>query len=216
MLKAKSKHDIYCKRNLLESFGINDKYYDCVNENLRDHGLTNPRKEKIHANKIKAITKVINEEYLIVCKSSICNTQISEMQSKNIVITEDASYCEICSGSDTQRYLSLLSELMKKHQFIKICIVGGYPSSFARLSDGLNFASIRRVDGQKNVNLKRAKQLSSWADVLILWCPTPVGHSTTSMFKNYDNCKMIYSPSVLGFCRELINMISGRGNNHVN
>lgn len=174
---------------------------------LEAAALTNRRKQAIATYKVPTAAALLSTALARVCAGA-CARRRGDGRER--VIVSPAS-CELCRGSNNQRAALDATAVLAKHGVRKVLIVGGADSQIddaGRLltADG---AELRFVDGTKKSHTKKtAISNMGWADLLVIWAPTPLRHSVSNLYSNEqpEHLRVVSVPrrGIEALCKEIV------------
>lgn len=223
MEKLNEKDGSTCKLELLNSLGLSREYYDIANSKLIDAGLTAGKKVNIHNTKIETAKRVIDEHFMIICTNCQNEMSISDdlRNIKNKVIVINNQHCHSCSGSRCKHLSGRTIIQLKKNKVESLAIIGGFPKQINNIKNELKpYTKLSLIDGTKKLSKKFSTPIVKNSDLIVIWCRTPIGHSSTNIFKNLKNVIYVNSASTVGFWSSLlaqtqrITEISGVAHHH--
>ncbi len=151
---------------------------------LCQHGLTNPRKVNINLSKLDAVTKVIQDNFVLVCSRGDCQKSAKEHNDpKLLALASEPEFCIICRGSRNQSAVDHMIQACQAADIARLCVVGGSPTtrqSFQMLvADRI---SLRLVPGNMSRTAQQASADIRWADLVMIWGATQLGHKVSSLY----------------------------------
>lgn len=202
--------DITCKSIFFKGFGLTEQYYAIANKLLVEHGLTTDKKENIHNSKLDIAKKIILDKFIVLC--SHCHNEKSSYKSaiysKNQIVILSNQDCYSCGGSLCKHLSNITINQLKKKNIEKISIIGGFPKQINHIKNQLKtHIKLSLVDGTKRLSKKLSTPIVENSDLIIIWCQTPIGHSSTNIFKHLKNIIYVNSSSTVGFWSSLIDEI---------
>jgi hypothetical protein len=148
---------------------------------LESAGLTNPRKQNIHARKRRRAMALLRRSLVRVCGSTVCASAVRGLRQPVLVPPAD---CELCGGSAARRALLSLPHALAAAGVKHVVIVGGAPASHDELSAAFSACEVRLdlIDGSKRPDRRRARSLASNADVIVIWANTILPRAVSGLF----------------------------------
>lgn len=174
---------------------------------LEAAALTNPRKQAIAGYKVTAAEALLSTALIRVCAGA-CSRRRGAGRER---VTVSPASCELCRGSNNQRAALEATAALAKHGVRKVLIVGGADSQIDDVErllarDGVE---LRIVDGTKKSHTKKmAIANMGWADLLVIWAPTPLRHSVSNLYSGEqpDHLRVISVPrrGIEALCKEIV------------
>lgn len=154
---------------------------------LERAGLTNPRKQNIATGKRLAVGEALDTALAAHCGADGCR-EIATRDPRDAVRVAPQA-CEVCGGRGTDQALRTMVRSLKQAGRSRLVIVGGSPNSRQQLTDVLSDTTIkfRMVDGERAPQPRRAQQWAEWADLIVIWASTAVGHKVTEHFQRPEH-----------------------------
>lgn len=201
--------DIFSKADFFGSFGLSKEHFYTANKLLADNGLTNINKANLHIIKLEQAKVLLKSHFLVLC--SRCKTEhFCDNARTELITAKKHEYCHSCSGSVCKQMFDKTTAQLKKNNIQNIALVGGFPKQVKAIKNAFKgHTNLSLIDGTKRLNKKLAAPIINKADLIIIWCKTPIGHSTTNIFKRVENTIYIHSTSLFGFCSALLAKTQG-------
>jgi hypothetical protein len=146
-------------------------------------GITRPGKVGFSSLKLERARGTIDARIARVCTRSQCR-ELLEVDGRQIV--EVARFaCEVCGGSNNQGAMRDMAGACRAAGVRRVLVVGGTPRLHGALSaltdgDGPDF---RFVSGtEKEPNQRDALIDCAWADLVVVWAPTPLPHRVSDLY----------------------------------
>jgi hypothetical protein len=162
---------------------------------LEGAGLTRPGKARMADEKLDRARDALSRELVRHCSDPACVAAVAE-DGRTAVETDRAS-CSICSGSNNTRALRRMAASCATSGVRRVLIVGGRPPMWTEMERTLRAASLelRFVDGTSKLpSGADALRDCAWADLLVVWAPTPLPHKVSGL----------YRPEVCGVARRVV------------
>jgi hypothetical protein len=159
---------------------------------LEGAGLTRPGKERMADEKLDRARDALTVELVRHCSDPACIAAVAE-DGRQPVET-DRAHCSICSGSNNTRALRRMAASCATADIRRVLIVGGRPPMWTEILRTLQPSRIelRFVDGTSNLpGGTDALRDCSWADLLVVWAPTPLPHKVSDLYRP-DVCSVAH------------------------
>jgi hypothetical protein len=150
---------------------------------LEQAGLTRPGKRRIADEKLDRARDAIGRLLVRHCSSPECAASVAD-DGRQAVEVEKA-HCSVCSGSNNRRAMRRMAAACAGAGVRRVLVVGGRPPMYAELGRTLgDDLQLRFVDGTSNLpNGTDALRDCAWADLLVIWAPTPLPHKVSSLYR---------------------------------
>ncbi|MDP9468963.1 MAG: hypothetical protein M3P32_09545 [Chloroflexota bacterium] len=151
---------------------------------LESAGLTRPGKSRISDEKLDRARDAIGRLLVRHCSSPACMAQMAEDGREPVEV--ERARCSVCSGSNNTRALRRMASACAGAGVRRVLVVGGRPPMYAELERTLGRdLQLRFVDGTNNLpNGADALRDCAWADLLVIWAPTPLPHKVSSLYRS--------------------------------
>jgi hypothetical protein len=161
---------------------------------LEAAGLTRPGKERIASEKLQRVQLALDAAVVRHCADPICVAVVARDPRRHLQV--DPAHCSVCFGSNNRRALRAMADACLATGIRRMLIVGGRPPSYVELQQALPQLDLRFVDGTSNLpNQTDALRDCAWADLLILWAPTPLPHKVSTLYRA-DVCSVRHRVTV--------------------
>lgn len=169
--------DTVLKTDLFRALGYNGSY-DLMELILEEEGLSRPTKQRISVAKIDRVAEILAEHFIAVCTRGDCKAEVNDPEEVRIVVPATTPMnCEICQGSINAKAVDEMVRALQGANVRRMCVVGGSPASHRKLQDLIgDRLGLRLVDGTKSRTLANAKADLEWADLVVIWGGTMLGH----------------------------------------
>jgi len=150
---------------------------------LESAGLTRPGKGRIADEKLDRARDAIVRLLVRHCSSPDCTAAVADDGRRAVEV--ERAHCSVCSGSNNTRALRRMGSACARAGVRRVLVVGGRPPMYAELERtlGRDF-QLRFVDGTSNLpNGTDALRDCAWADLLIIWAPTPLPHKVSTLYR---------------------------------
>jgi hypothetical protein len=150
---------------------------------LEGAGLTRPGKTRIADEKLDRARDAIGRSLVRHCSSPECIATVAG-DGRQLVEVERAQ-CSVCSGSNNTRALRRMRAACAAAGVRRVLVVGGRPPMYAEMEELLGRdLDLRFVDGTGNLpNGADALRDCAWADLLVIWAPTPLPHKVSGLYR---------------------------------
>lgn len=124
--------------------------------------------------------------------------------------------CSVCRGSGDLRAIWALTRALQSRHMTHVVLVGGVPKKWVQLTQTLATAGIdlRIVDGKAPHRTEAAARNIAWADLIVLWKPTPVDHAVTKPYPQSTTPGLpvvtVVSRGTATLCRSIIAFLARR------
>lgn len=168
-----------------EGFGSTDARA-AAREALEAARLTRPGKQRIAAEKLGRARDAIAAAIVAHCSKPECRAAVARDRRRAVEV--DPAHCTICSGSNNRRALRAMADACLAAGVRRVLVVGGRPPAYVELQRTLTELELRFVDGTSNLpNGTDALRDCAWADLLVVWAPTPLPHKVSTLYRS-DVC----------------------------
>lgn len=150
---------------------------------LEEAGLSRPAKARIALAKVPAAEAALAERFVRVCNRGDCRADAAG-DGREAAPASAPDRCDLCGGSVNARAFEEMLEACAAAGWRRLCVVGGSPRSheaLRALADGR--VEMRLVDGTRARTLAAAKADIAWADRVILWGGTMLGHKVSELYR---------------------------------
>jgi hypothetical protein len=150
---------------------------------LESVGLTRPGKMRISNEKLGRAREAIGQVLVRHCSSPECITAVADDDRQPVEV--ERAQCSVCSGSNNTRALRQMGSACAAAGVRRVLVVGGRPPMYAELERTLGRdLELRFVDGTSNLpNGADALRDCAWADLLVIWAPTPLPHKVSTLYR---------------------------------
>ncbi|MDH4334383.1 MAG: hypothetical protein OEW24_03835 [Chloroflexota bacterium] len=155
---------------------------DAARAVLEAAGLTRPKKQRIAAEKLERARDAIGLAIARSCGSPECEAALAD-DGRTVVRVEKPA-CVVCSGSNNRRGVRRMVQACRAAGVDRVLVVGGRPPLWAELEREAPTLTFRFVDGTSNLpNQNDAFQHCAWADLLVIWAPSPLPHKVSGLYR---------------------------------
>jgi len=150
---------------------------------LESAGLTRPGKTRIADEKLDRARDVIGRLLVRHCSSPECIAAVADDGRQAVEV--ERAHCSVCSGSNNTRAMRRMASACARAGVRRVLVVGGRPPMYAELERTLGRdLQLRFVDGTSNLpNGTDALRDCAWADLLVIWAPTPLPHKVSALYR---------------------------------
>ena len=151
---------------------------------LEAAGLTRPGKERMADEKLDRARDALSRDLVRHCSDPACVAAVSE--DGRLAVETDRASCSVCSGSNNTRALRRMTAACATAGVRRVLIVGGRPPMWTEMEHTLRAASLelRFVDGTSKLpSGADALRDCAWADLLVVWAPTPLPHKVSGLYR---------------------------------
>ena len=161
---------------------------------LEAAGLTRPGKERIADEKLDRVRDALSREVARHCSDPPCVAAVA--QDGRRPVETNKTHCSICSGSNNTRALRRMATACSTAGVRRVLVVGGRPPVWNEMERTLaRGLDLRFVDGTSKLpSGADALRDCAWADLLVVWAPTPLPHKVSGL----------YRPEVCGVPRRVV------------
>jgi len=158
--------------------------YDRLDAALADAGLSTLRKQRIAEAKKSAVREALEARFLRVCSRGECvRLAPSDRSGREQVLSVSQETCELCGGSVNLAAVEEMVAAFAAAGLQRLCVVGGSPvtrGELERLAAGR--LELRLIDGQKSRTRRQAEDDTAWADRIVIWGGTQLGHQVSEHY----------------------------------
>ena len=150
---------------------------------LEGASLTRPGKTRIADEKLDRARDAIDRLLVRHCSSPECIAEVADDGRQRVEV--ERAHCSVCSGSNNLRALRRMGSACTRANVRRVLVIGGRPPMYAEIERTLGRdLELRFVDGTSNLpNGTDALRDCAWADLLIIWAPTPLPHKVSSLYR---------------------------------
>ena len=161
---------------------------------LEAAGLTRAGKERIADEKLDRVRDALSREVARHCSDPPCVAAVA--QDGRRPVETNKTHCSICSGSNNTRALRRMATACSTAGVRRVLVVGGRPPVWNEMERTLaRGLDLRFVDGTSKLpSGADALRDCAWADLLVVWAPTPLPHKVSGL----------YRPEVCGVPRRVV------------
>ncbi|MEX2430927.1 MAG: hypothetical protein WD645_03300 [Dehalococcoidia bacterium] len=175
-------------KDVLASLGYEGEAAGLAQQALIDAGLTRPGKGRIAVAKLPYAETALAKRFLRACGSQACQTEAAALARADgqSVVTVPRESCDICGGSENARAVREMAQAMELASRTRLLVIGGTPNIESELIRLLpSPCQVRFVLAGGKKTAKDAAQDAGWADFIVVWASTPIGHKTSALYKPY-------------------------------
>lgn len=150
---------------------------------LEEAGLTRPGKTRISDEKLDRARDAIVLALVRHCSSADCSAAVADDGRQPVEV--ERAHCTVCSGSNNTRAMRRMASACAAAGVRRVLVVGGRPPVYAEMERMLGASlQLRFVDGTSNLpNGTDALRDCAWADLLVIWAPTPLPHKVSTLYR---------------------------------
>ncbi len=154
---------------------------------LEAAGLTRAGKTGISSTKLDRARAALEEKYARVCGRAECREVLAGDHRELLEVPR--ANCEVCGGSDNAGAVRRMVAACADAGVRRIVVVGGTPTLWGTLGELVagDPIELRTIDGTRATNEREALQNCAWADLVIVWAPTPLAHRVSDLY-GADRC----------------------------
>jgi hypothetical protein len=180
---------------------------------LEAAGLTRAGKTGMASTKLPRARAELRGRLIRVCTQDACRTAAAV--DPRIPVSAARERCDICAGSNNQVAMRRMADACRIAGMRHLLIVGGRPSAHEQLSAELlqRGLHLRFVDGtQRAPSQKQAWVDCDWADLVVVWAPTPLPHKVSDRYAR-DVCDAdrveVHRRGIEALAHEVIRHLTG-------
>lgn len=147
---------------------------------LEANGLTRPGKRNISESKLGRIEGVLANGFAFACDE--CVNIVRDARLAAVLIRANDGRCERCEGSDHRAAVLRFVARCQSRAVRKVVVVGGSPTTRHALARQVQGLELRLVDGTVPLNARRARELRTWGDLVLIWGSTQLDHRVSRLF----------------------------------
>jgi hypothetical protein len=150
---------------------------------LEAAGLTRPGKARMADEKLDRARDTIGHAIVRHCADAACTDAVAE--DGRLAVETDKPHCSICSGSNNTRALRRMAASWAVAGVRRDLVLGGRPPKWQEMERELApKLQLRFVDGTSKLpNGSDALRDCAWADLLVIWAPTPLPHKVSGLYR---------------------------------
>lgn len=162
---------------------------------LENAGLTRPGKARMADEKLDRARDAIGHALVRHCSSPDCTATVAD--DGRLAVEVERAHCSVCSGSNNTRALRRMGSACAAAGVRRVLVVGGRPPLYREMERTLgDELQLRFVDGTNNLpNGAVALRDCAWADLLVIWAPTPLPHKVSTLYRA-DVCGVAHRVTV--------------------
>ena len=151
---------------------------------LEQRSLTRPGKTRMADEKLGRARDALTLALVGHCADPACAAAAAE--DGRFSIETDKPHCAICSGSNNTRALRRMVTACAAAGVRRVLVVGGRPPMWNEMDRTLagSDLDLRYVDGTSKLpSGSDALRDCAWAQLLIVWAPTPLPHKVSDLYR---------------------------------
>lgn len=150
---------------------------------LEAERITRPGKVGFSSLKLDRAREVIEARIARVCNRAECHAVLEVDGRETVEVARHA--CEVCGGSNNQASMREMIVACRAAEVSRVLVVGGTPRQHDALSglatgEGLEIRFVSGTD--KEPNQRDALSDCAWADLVVVWAPTPLSHKVSNLY----------------------------------
>ncbi|MCI0433184.1 MAG: hypothetical protein L0271_05970 [Gemmatimonadetes bacterium] len=206
--------DVIAKEELFKRLGYGGSH-DELDRVLQEAGLSRTTKRNVAVAKADEIAAVLAAHFIIVCSRGDCRATVAEASDvRSVLPAASQEDCVVCGGSANARAVDAMIEAMNDAGSARLCVVGGSPAAREELDRLVaKRLAVRLIDGAISRTARAAKADLRWADVVVVWGSTILGHKVSRLYKG-SNVIQLARRSIQELAREVTRSV--REANHRN
>jgi hypothetical protein len=118
------------------------------------------------------------------CSDPACAAAVADDGRQPVEV--ERAHCSVCSGSNNTRALRRMAAACQAAGVRRVLVVGGRRPMYVEMERTLagKPLELRFVDGTSNLpNTNDALRDCAWADLLVIWAPTPLPHKVSDLYR---------------------------------
>ncbi|MGH2457102.1 MAG: hypothetical protein ACRDHD_12700 [Candidatus Limnocylindria bacterium] len=151
---------------------------------LEGAGLTRPGKERMSTEKLARARAALAAALVLHCGDPTCAAAVAGDRRRAVEV--ERARCSVCAGSNNTRALRAMAAACAVAGVRRLLVVGGRRPMYVEMEATLagSGLELRFVDGTGNLpNGADALRDCAWADLLIIWAPTPLPHKVSGLYR---------------------------------
>jgi hypothetical protein len=151
---------------------------------LEGAALTRPGKTGMAGEKLERARDALTLRLVRHCTDPACIAAVADDGRTPVEV--ERGRCSVCSGSNNTRALRRMSVACQASGVRRLLVVGGRRPMYVEMERTLAGGplALRFVDGTSNLpNGADALRDCAWADLLVIWAPTPLPHKVSGLYR---------------------------------
>lgn len=184
-------------------------------EVLERAGLTHAAKQAFVASKLDTADRLLTGTFVRACGDACVKLDRAGAGRAREVVRVPSPFCEICGGSNIRRAVIECVRVLRRRSISRVVVVGGSPNQLVEMRELFagTGVDIRYVDGtQAQHTAKDALANRRWAQLIIIWGPTPLRHAISDLYTSGPMPDMrivkITRRSIEALCQEVVRSYS--------
>jgi hypothetical protein len=167
--------------------------------------LSNPRKTRISPDKRAAVATLLADRLLRVCQRGDCQARAAKLPDGRIPVAATSSAdCDLCGGAAAAPALAAMRAACARAGWTRVCVVGGSPAVRQEIRQtAAPPPELRLIDGTIARTAPQARNDLAWADHVVLWGGTQLGHRVSTLYSGSAHCSTVMKRSVQGLWEHL-------------
>ncbi len=162
--------------------------------------LSSPRKTRISSDKRAAVAELLAARLFRVCQRGDCQARAAALAGeRQIAAAASSAVCDICGGDAAAPALAAMRAACARAGWTRVCIVGGSPSVRQEIRQTAQPPpELRLIDGTIARTAPQARNDLAWADHVVVWGATQLGHRVSALYTGAAHCSTVMKRSVQG------------------
>jgi hypothetical protein len=149
---------------------------------LEAAGLTNPRKQRIAAEKRPAVAAALRAAFVVACARAACRDQ-ARGTGRTLIEAARPAACEVCHGSTNRTEIDRAVAALRIRGIERLVVVGGSPATHEELRALIDDrVALRLVSGTERRNRSEARADLAWAGLVVVWGSTELDHKVSKLY----------------------------------
>jgi hypothetical protein len=151
---------------------------------LEDAGLTRAGKQGMAGEKLERARHALGLRLVRHCSDPACAAAVADDGRRPVEV--ERAHCSVCSGSNNTRALRRMAAACEAAGIRRVLVVGGRRPMYVEMERTLASKplDLRFVDGTSKLpNGIDALRDCAWADLLVIWAPTPLPHKVSDLYR---------------------------------
>lgn len=141
------------------------------------------RKSHLTPKEAKDLESAVTGAVSRSCGDRECSAALKDLD-KPVMIVRDQSRCDHCHGSNAEREIRGLEQVLKDGDVSRILVIGGNTQVHLDLKRRFpDWVEFKLVGSQDRITRKDARQQMLWADVAAIWGPRLKWHKVSDPYR---------------------------------
>ena len=183
--------------DMLTSFGVVHSEHQKARDVLYGQGVIqkSPNRENIAQSKIDCAHEALYKELLWHCNNGKCRSAARSTADRRPLLLVEQRFCNVCGGCPSARLMSDMSAALRGVDLKRILVVGGTEKKRREINEKCpSDIEWRFIEGTKARDDRYYRDHRDWADVIVIWQSTPLGHRVSAHFTASDDDRVIIVP----------------------